>query len=252
MEVKIHVYDLPNAQSTNSSLRSLGIGLYHTGLELRGFEYSFSSAGVSRTTPKLPDFGIWRETILVGNFSGTMNDFQIILNDLRSGDFGVGSYDLIYLNCNHFTDALSMRLTSCPLPEWVNRAASMAASISPRPTLTGPRDTGGFAALGKVSEQSPIYGLGKLVGPSPPPAPAADAPAGNASVFSWIGSLFGSTNTGAPATTALPGTRSTGGGGSGSGSAPAVKVTLDKVDPSQKRELTQQQRDMLAKLKAKK
>lgn len=263
MDVKVNIYNLPNAQRTNAYLVSLGIGLYHTGVEVNGAEYSFSSQGISRTPPRLPDFGTFKEQMNLGRFSGSMNDLQVKLERMRTTTFREGMYDIVHLNCNHFSDALCFELIHMHIPEWVNRAAALAGSVAPKgaqPTA----DTSGFAPLGQVSNKSPIYssGVSKPVGSNTSNSgtatntPSNDAPPATfSSHFTWLGDIFGGFSA-ASASTNTP-TGSGGSGGdttsltTGTTASKAEKVILAKENTSKKREMSQQQREMLEKLKSK-
>ena len=124
-EIYLNVYDLPEQTATNNALSSVGLGLYHSGVEFSGAEYSFSAQGVSRTAPCLPEFGVLRERLLMGSYHGTKSDFESILNTLRSGEFRPRQYDLVHRNCNHFSDALCVATVGAKIPAWVNRASSI-------------------------------------------------------------------------------------------------------------------------------
>lgn len=130
-DMYLNVYDLPEQTATNNALSSVGLGLYHSGVECGGAEYSFSAHGVSRTAPCLSEFGVLRERLLMGSYQGTKSDFENILNALRSGEFGPGQYDLVHRNCNHFSDALCMATIGEKIPPWVNRASSIGAATVP-------------------------------------------------------------------------------------------------------------------------
>ena len=47
--VTLNIYDLPGAEDTNAAMNPLGLGFYHSGVEINGYEYSFSTFG--RTSP---------------------------------------------------------------------------------------------------------------------------------------------------------------------------------------------------------
>jgi hypothetical protein len=127
VEIYLNVYDLPDQTSTNNALSNIGLGFYHSGVEYNGYEYSFSQQqGVIRTRPCLPDFGVLREHLMMGQYMGTKSEFENILNALRTGDlFSPGQYHVVHRNCNHFSEALCMSAIGVSIPAWVNRAASI-------------------------------------------------------------------------------------------------------------------------------
>ena len=254
LEVRVNVYDLPNAQRTNGYLVGLGLGLFHSGVEINGAEYSFSPAGVCRAPPRLPEYGTFKEQLQFGTFSGSMNDLQLVLERLRTGTFRAGQYDLIHLNCNCFSDALVFELTRQHLPEWVNRAASIASSVATKPAAQSSAPQQGFAAPGLVSKASPPFGV-KAAAPATamPVRSQQSAPVAASSssgVFGWFSSLLGSSSAG-PTT---PGSSSAAAAAAAAPSAVASmpqKMALDKEDKSKKKEMSNQQREMLDKLRSK-
>ena len=126
LEIFLNVYDL---HESISMLSSVGLGLFHTGVEIKGVEFSFSNHGISRSRPKLPEFGNFREQIHIGTFDEGMEFVNSMVAALSSTDFKPGTYDVITRNCNHFSNALCMSLCSTGIPAWVNRAASIGAAV---------------------------------------------------------------------------------------------------------------------------
>lgn len=127
IDIIVNVYDL---HDSNSYLYCIGTGFYHTGVQIEGFEYCFSSHGVVRTRPRNAGVGKFRETILMGKFFGTMRVIKEIIIQMRKGTFAPGKYNLVSLNCNHFTDALVNNLLDTHIPPWVNRLAEVGTTLS--------------------------------------------------------------------------------------------------------------------------
>ena len=121
--VILNVYDLHDA---NSYLSNVGLGLFHTGVQIRGYEYSFSQVGISKTAPKSPIFGNFRESIEIGQCQGNLEQ---ILNDFRSADFAPGMYDLTKRNCNHFSDSFCRALAKRGIPDSINRVADVGTAL---------------------------------------------------------------------------------------------------------------------------
>ncbi|CBN75008.1 conserved unknown protein [Ectocarpus siliculosus] len=123
--VQLNVYDL---HESNSWLQHIGLGAYHSGLEIGGVEYTFSEAGVAQHPPRqIAGDGVsFKTTEVLGDFIGTMPDVRRILNGLKAEGFAEGEYDVIRNNCNHFCDELAFALTGKRIPPWVNRAATIA------------------------------------------------------------------------------------------------------------------------------
>uniref|UniRef100_A0A7S2SKP3 PPPDE domain-containing protein n=1 Tax=Rhizochromulina marina TaxID=1034831 RepID=A0A7S2SKP3_9STRA len=123
-EVILHVYDLHQG---NSWLSPIGFGVFHTGLEIGGMEYSFSQEGIFKCAPRqAPPPAKFRESIVLGEHHGSHNEVSQIIREMRD-EFAPGTYDLVRKNCNSFTNALSLRITGVPIPTWVNRAASVGS-----------------------------------------------------------------------------------------------------------------------------
>jgi hypothetical protein len=118
----------------------IGLGAYHTGVEVSGSEYSFSSDGIFKCSPRsAPPPAQFNTSIIIGTHSGTANDVSRVLRELRD-EFPPGSYDPIRKNCNVFSNALCFRLTGNPIPQWVNRLAELGSCVSgvPSPVLENP------------------------------------------------------------------------------------------------------------------
>jgi hypothetical protein len=131
--VKLNVYDL--IPESNKFLSFVGVGAYHSGVEVEGREWTFSESGVFFTKPLEANCGAFKSTIDLGEHRGSPSDFNAIIADLRK-EFPEGSYDLVKRNCNHFANALSQRLVQKQIPSWVNRAASFGSSLLPKPKPT--------------------------------------------------------------------------------------------------------------------
>jgi hypothetical protein len=111
-----------------------GFGIYHTGIEISGVEYSYaggpdagSGTGVMTQQPRAtPAGGEWKfkeaKEIGVVNFSSS--EFSSMLNELKDA-FRANQYHIVHQNCNHFTAMAAKRLgVDKNYPSWVNRAAS--------------------------------------------------------------------------------------------------------------------------------
>ena len=120
----VNVYDLMN----NSFLYPIGLGAYHTGVEIFGREYTFSESGVFHTSPRDVE-APFRTSIEMGVFKGSMNDFEKALIDVKL-QFQPGTYNLYSKNCNSFSNALCMRLLNKPIPAWINRMAGYGNMFS--------------------------------------------------------------------------------------------------------------------------
>lgn len=137
-KVWLNVYDLNGA---NETLSNIGLGAYHSGVEVHGVEWTFASgSGIFSHAPKGAQGAVFRERILLGETAATSREIEGIVARLRP-DWPGGKYSLIRCNCNHFSDELARAITigSVGIPLWVNRMSylgAMCACLLP-PALLG-------------------------------------------------------------------------------------------------------------------
>lgn len=128
LQVLVNVYDLLEA---NKYGYDLGIGAFHSGVELWGSEYSFGhheydSTGVFESVPQQCANAVFREQIQMGEIEITRAQVEDILDRLRDKYRG-NTYHPLQRNCNHFSDELCQALLAKPLPAFVNRLAGWGA-----------------------------------------------------------------------------------------------------------------------------
>ncbi|URD89991.1 hypothetical protein MUK42_28550 [Musa troglodytarum] len=126
--VVLNVYDLT---PLNNYVRWLGIGIFHSGIEVHELEYGFGehdlpTSGVFEVEPKTCPGFLYRCSILLGHTSMPPSEFHAFIESIATEYHG-DTYHLISKNCNHFTDDVSKRLTGRPIPRWVNRLAGLGA-----------------------------------------------------------------------------------------------------------------------------
>ena len=136
-EIIINVYDLLPPGKLASALWYIGSSLLHTGVYIKSLnrEYAFGGhdrpgmPGVYWTRPRTePPGGTFRCELLQGFTCQTDEEIEILIRDV-SQEFLGQSYNLLTNNCNHFTSRLCEKLTSCPAPSWLNRAASIGVAL---------------------------------------------------------------------------------------------------------------------------
>ncbi|KAG6494470.1 hypothetical protein ZIOFF_049502 [Zingiber officinale] len=115
--VVLNVYDLT---PLNNYLRWLGLGIFHSGIEVHGSEYGFGAhdfptSGVFEVEPKTCPGFLYRCSILLGHTNMPPSEFRGFIERVASEYHG-DTYHLISKNCNHFTDDVSA-LCNCLLPE---------------------------------------------------------------------------------------------------------------------------------------
>ncbi|WCJ40410.1 PPPDE putative thiol peptidase family protein [Euphorbia peplus] len=122
--VYLNVYDLT---PINGYAYWLGLGVYHSGVQVHGIEYAFGAhdfptTGIFEGEPKQCEGFTFRKTILVGKTEMTSAEVRKVMEDLADIYRG-NAYNLITKNCNHFCNDACIRLTGNPIPSWVNRLA---------------------------------------------------------------------------------------------------------------------------------
>ncbi|POM80310.1 hypothetical protein PHPALM_1870 [Phytophthora palmivora] len=125
--VTLNIYDLVEA---NEFMAPLGFGIFHSGVEIAGEEFSYASgAGVFSSSPKQAPGAKFRESIDMGFFEGGFQEAHRLAYSLSS-DFEGDAYNLFTKNCNTYADALCQLLLGKPIPSYVNRAAYLGSFLS--------------------------------------------------------------------------------------------------------------------------
>lgn len=124
----LNVYDLT---PINNYLYWVGLGIFHSGIEVHGAEFGFgahefSSSGVFEVEPKSCPGFIFRRSVLLGSTDMSHSEFRSFMEEISRKYHG-DTYHLIAKNCNHFTDDVCKKLTGKPIPGWVNRLARLGS-----------------------------------------------------------------------------------------------------------------------------
>ncbi|KAG0497409.1 hypothetical protein HPP92_002100 [Vanilla planifolia] len=127
----LNVYDLT---PMNNYLYWFGLGIYHSGIEVHGMEYSFGahehpSSGVFEVEPRSCPGFIYRRTVWLGTTNLSPAEFRLFIEQLAQKYRG-DSYHLMVKNCNHFTNDVCIHLTGKPVPGWVNRLANLGSLLN--------------------------------------------------------------------------------------------------------------------------
>eukprot|EP01116_Phalansterium_solitarium_P025252 TRINITY_DN9559_c0_g1_i1.p2 TRINITY_DN9559_c0_g1~~TRINITY_DN9559_c0_g1_i1.p2 ORF type:complete len:294 (+),score=64.91 TRINITY_DN9559_c0_g1_i1:85-966(+) len=130
-EVILHVYDL--TKELNDKTYRIGLGIYHSGLEVDGTEYWFGGhehgfTGLIELKPGIRSLGamVLRESVSLGRTSLTRNEISELVDRLTLTYRG-NSYHPIHRNCNHFADEFSRLLVKRGIPRFVNRLANIGS-----------------------------------------------------------------------------------------------------------------------------
>lgn len=111
--VVLNIYDI---NENNNLLYPLGLGFYHSGVQVGGREYTFANgSGIFCHDPKDAPGAVFRESVDYGAFEGTTKQLDDILSELRS-QFQGDSYHIMMKNCNSFSDALLVQIVHKNIP----------------------------------------------------------------------------------------------------------------------------------------
>jgi len=125
--VVLNVYELPMSTSGVDQLRpyasitsffskilpSVGFGAFHTSVDVDGFCYSYAVGGISKIPVAnkhtyIPSHATFKESIVLGSVT-TITVHKCIEN-LKKKFFTSIGYHLTYRNCNHFTETFATAL----------------------------------------------------------------------------------------------------------------------------------------------
>ena len=124
--VYLNIYDL---SPMNDYIYDIGFGFYHSGVQVHGDEWTFSTSGVFYHRPQQAPNVKFRTQVLLGTVNYTSSKVKDIINSLRD-DFQGERYHLLNNNCNCFSERISMELLGKPIPGYVNRLANIGSSVS--------------------------------------------------------------------------------------------------------------------------
>lgn len=161
----LNVYDL---HESNEYLYPLGFGSFHSGVQVGGTEYTFGGgSGVFTHEAKAVPNAKFRESVFLGEYEGTSSEVSRAIDELRPA-FPGSAYNILTKNCNHFSDALSLKLIGKPIPDYVNRLANIGGCFScllppsltsQAPVSDGPSGGAGTAFNGNGRRQVTASGV---------------------------------------------------------------------------------------------
>ena len=143
---------------TNDYTGNIGLGVYHSGLEVYGREYAYGGhpfpfSGVFDIPPRAAsDLGEqfrFKISVRLGYTDFRSADVDKILEELGK-EFRGDRYHLMHKNCNHFSGAFAHILCGKDIPNWVNRLAYFSTCVPflQRSVTCGPSSIEGAIPLG--------------------------------------------------------------------------------------------------------
>ena len=126
--IYLNIYDLT---PLNKYLDCLGIGAYHSAVQIFDTEFSFGAhpynfSGVIESQPNTNKLLQLRKTILIGQTTMKLNEINKVLNEVKK-KFNGNTYDVFKNNCNHFANELCMKLLNKKIPRHINRLSNFSS-----------------------------------------------------------------------------------------------------------------------------
>lgn len=89
----LNIYDMSLLH--NRILSPLGLGLYHSGIQVFGMEVTYGTTGVFSNKPRKAHGAVFRKSVFLGRTSMTLQELKHKVHDLVEHGFGPTDYDIL-------------------------------------------------------------------------------------------------------------------------------------------------------------
>ncbi|XP_034939352.1 uncharacterized protein [Chelonus insularis] len=121
-KVELYVYDLTKGAAAIMSQMLIGRhleGIWHTAIVAYGREYFFGPSGIQSIRPGGTVLSEPQKIEKLGETFLPYSVFLEYINGLGTSKFAPGTYHLLRLNCNNFSDEVSNFLVGCGIPKYI-------------------------------------------------------------------------------------------------------------------------------------
>lgn len=126
LPIYLNIYDI---SVCNKILRLLGIGIYHSAIQIFDTEFAFYPSNSDRTgvTEDVPftnkKIKFWKQ-LKLGETTLSFQEIEEIISELKI-EYIASSYDAFDKNCNHFTYEFSKKVLNVETPAYLNRISCL-------------------------------------------------------------------------------------------------------------------------------
>ena len=123
--IYLNVYDI---HPINNYIWNIGLGTYHSAIEIYKKEYTFNKNGIIKIKAKSLSEIPLRQSILIGNTNKLEDEIDTIVNSMNY-NFQSSTYHPMKRNSNSFSDDLCQILLDKSIPAYINRFAYFCSCI---------------------------------------------------------------------------------------------------------------------------
>lgn len=145
--MSLNVYDLGDntCGMVNTCLHPLGLGFFHCGVEVYGWEWSYfdsapldavdvRSTGIFYVQPRSCEGHHFSMSVPMGDTKLSENVVMHVLHRMEPR-WPIWQYDMLKRNCQHFCCDFCTELGVGPIPGWVSRVVDTAVAVDGATTM---------------------------------------------------------------------------------------------------------------------